>query len=131
MLAETQRREKLAAMVLELQINRTALYGLTNWFAVFVFTGGRVPAAQWKMVATTSYLRHPAAADGLSISELERYRRLVQTIDDLGHTATGGPRTLKSRHNLGDRFGLAASELRLVADTLELSMTKVMEELLS
>ncbi len=132
MLAETpKRREKLAAMVLELQGNRARLFGLTNWFGVFVFTGGRVPAAPWNLVATSSYLRHPAAAEGLSISKLERYRRLVQTIDDLGHTAMGGPRTLKCRHNLGDQFGLAASELRLVADGLESSITKVMEELKS
>jgi hypothetical protein len=124
--AMPNRREELAAMILELQINRAVLYGLANWFAVFVFTGGRVPAAVWNLVATTSYLRHPSAADSLSISELERYRRLVQTIGDLGQTAAG-PRTLKCRHGLGDRFGLAASELRLVTDALELSMTKAME----
>ena len=121
------RRGELAAMVRELQINRTVLYGLTNWFSMFVFTGGRVPTAQWDLVVTNAYLRHPAAADGLSVSELERYRRLVQTIVDLGHTATEGPRTLKCRRNLGDRFGLAASELRVLADALELSITKAME----
>jgi len=127
MLAATpNRREQLAAMVLELQSNRAVLYGLSNWFAVFVFTGGRVPAAQWNLVATTSYLRHPAAANSLSTSDLERYRRLVQAIGDLGQTAAG-PRTLKCRHSLGDRFGLAASELRLVTDALEFSMTKAME----
>ena len=120
------RRDELAAMVLELQMNRAVLYGLTNWFSVFVFTGGRVPAAQWNLDATTSYLRHPAVADSLCGSDLERYRRLVQTIGDLGHTEAG-PRTLKCRHSLGDRFGLAASELRLVTDGLESSITKAME----
>jgi hypothetical protein len=129
MLAVTpNRREGLAAMVLELQMNRAVLYGLANWFSVFAFTGGRVPTAQWNLVATTAYLRHPAAADSLSTSELERYRRLVQTIGDLGQTAAG-PRTLKCRHSLGDRFGLAASELRIVTDALEFSMTKAMEAL--
>ena len=60
MLAVTpNRREELAAMVLELQINRAALYGLTNWFSVFVFTGGRVPTAEWDLVATNSYLSTP------------------------------------------------------------------------
>jgi hypothetical protein len=120
------RRKELAAMILELQINRAVLYGLTNWFSVFVFTGGRVPAAIWNLVATNSYLRHPAAADSLTTSGLERYRGLVQTIGDLGQTAAG-PRTLKCRHNLGNRFSLAASELRIVSDSLESSMTKAME----
>ena len=121
------RRQQLAAMVRELQTSRTVLHGLTNWFSLFVFTGGRVPTAEWDLVATNAYLRQPAAAESPSPSELERYRRLVQTIDDMGHTATVGPRTLKCRHSLGDRFGLAASELRLVTDALECSMTKAME----
>ena len=121
-----KRRKDLAAMVLELQDNRTALSGLTDWYSVFVFTGGRVPKAEWNLAATTAYLRHPVAADSLSISELERYRRLVQTIGDLDETAAG-PRTLKCRHSLGDCFGQAAAELRLVTEVLELSLTKAME----
>src|SRR5271165_225012 len=123
------RREELAAMVLELQSNRTVLYGLTNWFSVFVFTGGRVPTAEWSLVGTTSYLQHPCADDGLSVSELELYRGLVQTIGDLGYTATAGPRTLKCRRALEARFDLAAAELRHVTDVLELSITKTMEAL--
>ena len=121
------RREELAEMILELRFNRTVLYGLTNWFSVFVFTGGRVPVAEWDLDATTAYLRHPAAADGPTVSDLNRYRWLIQTIRDVGQTATGGPRTLTCRRRLGDRFGLAASELQLLADALELSMSKLME----
>ena len=115
MLAVTpSRREGLAAMILELQMNRAVLYGLANWFSVFVFTGGGA-SEEWNLVATTAYLKHPAAADSLSTSELECYRRLVQTIGDLGQQQRV-PRTLKCRHSLGDRFSLAASELRLVTD---------------
>jgi hypothetical protein len=120
--------EILAAMVLELQSNRAVLFGLTNWFSVFVFTGGRVPTASWSLAATNSYLQHPPLADGGAILDMQRYRGLVQTISDIGHTEAG-PRTLKCRHNLGARFGLAASELQHVADALELSMTKVMDAL--
>jgi hypothetical protein len=114
-------------MVLELRTNRAVLLGLTNWFSVFVFTGGHVPAAPCSLAATTSYLQHPSAADGFSVSQLERYRCLVQTIGDLGQTA-GGPRTWKCRHSLGDRFGLAAAELRTVTDGLEASMAKAMQQ---
>jgi hypothetical protein len=131
MLAITAKyREILAAMVLELQSNRAVLFGLTNWFSVFVFTGGRVPTSSWSLAATNSYLQHPPVTDGGTISDMQRYRGLVQTISDMGHTG-GGPRTLKCRHSLGARFGLAAAELQLVADALELTMTKVMKALKS
>ena len=130
MLAITAKyREILAAVVLELQSNRAVLFGLTNWFSMFVFTGGRVPTSTWSLAATNSYLQHPSAADGGTILDMQRYRGLVQTIVDLGHTATGGPRTLKSRRSMGNCFAVAASELQLVADALELSMTKGMEAL--
>jgi hypothetical protein len=129
MLAVTaNRREELAAMVLELQANRTVLNGLADWFGVFAFTGGRVPTAQWSLAGATAYLLHPSAADGPSTAELERYRCLVRTISDLDQIAAG-PRTLKCRRMLGDRFDLAASDLRLVTNELELSMTKAIEAL--
>jgi len=119
-------REELAAMVLELQSNQAVLDGLTNWYEVFVFTGGRVPTAHWDLAAMTSYLEHPSAADCPWTSGIEHYRRLAQAISNLGQTGAG-PRTLRCRHDLGDRFGQAASEIRLVTDLLASSMTKAME----
>jgi hypothetical protein len=127
MLAITPKyRDALAAIVFELRTNRTVLFELTNWFSLFVFTGGRVPTALWSLAATTSYLQQPSTADGGAASEMQRYRSLVQTIVDIGHTGTG-PRTMKCRRSMGDRFASAAAELRLLADALELSMTKNME----
>ena len=127
MLAITPKyRDALAAIVFELRANRKILFELTNWFSVFVFTGGRVPTAPWSLAATTSYLQQPSAADGGAILEMQRYRSLVQTIVDIGHTGTG-PRTLKCRRSMEDRFASAAAELRPLADALELSMNKVME----
>ena len=121
-------REELAAMVLELRSNRAVLDGLTNWYGVFVFTGGRVPTVHWNLTAMTSYLEHPPVADGLWASEIEHYRRLAQAIGNLGEEGTG-PRTLRCRHDLGDRFGQAAAEIRLVTDALTSSMTKALERL--
>ncbi len=129
MLAITAKyREIRAAILLELQSNRTVLFGLTNWFSVFVFTGGRVPAASWSLAATNSYLQHPTEADGGPIVDLQRYRGLVQAISDIGHT-DAGPRTMKCRRSLGNRFDAAASELRHVADALESSMAKAMRRI--
>lgn len=122
------RHEELAEMVLELQTNQVVLEGLTRWYGVFVFTGGQVPTAPWNLVAMTSYLKHPLAADCLSISEIHRYRHLAQAISELGHPGTG-PTTLRYRHDLGDKFVQAASEMRGLANTLELSLTKAVEEL--
>jgi hypothetical protein len=127
MLAITAKyREILAAVVLELQSNRAVLFGLTNWFSMFVFTGGRVPTSTWSLAATNSYLQQPSAAGGGMILDMQRYRGLVQTIGHIGDTGTG-PRTLKCRRSMGNRFAAAASELQLLADALELSMTKGME----
>lgn len=119
-------REELAAMVVELQSNRAVLDGLTNWYEVFVFTGGRVPTAHWNLIAMTSYLDHPSAADCPWNSGIEHYRHLALTIGNLGQTGVG-PRTLRCRHDMGDEFGQAASEIRLVSDSLVSSMTKAME----
>ena len=127
MLAITPKyRDALAAIVVELRTNRTVLFDLTNWFSLFVFTGGKVPAAPWSLAATTSYLQQPTAADGGAALKMQRYRGLVQTIVDIGQTGTA-PRTLKCRRSMGDRFASAAAELRLLADALEMSMTKITE----
>ncbi len=121
-------RDALAAILVELRTNRTVLFDLTNWFSMFVFTGGQVPTAPWSLAATTLYLQQPSAADGGGTLEVQRDRSLVQTIVDIGRTGTG-PRTLKCRRSMGDRFAAAALELRSLADALELSMTKTMEAL--
>lgn len=122
------RREELAMMVVELQANRLVLDGLSKWYGLFVFTGGHVPTAQWNVFAMTSYLGHPVAADCLSASDIQRYRHLAQAISELGQTATG-PTTLRYRYDLGDKFRQAASEIRVLTDTLESSVTKAVEEL--
>ena len=119
-------REELAAMALELQSNRAVLEGLTNWYGVFVFTGGRVPTADWNLVAMTSYLDHPSASDGLLTSGIKQYRDLAQAIGSLGQ-AGAGPRTLRCRHDMVDRFNQAAAKIRLVTDSLASSMTNAME----
>lgn len=125
--ASRNHREELAAMVLELQTNGAILDELANWYGVFVFTGGHVPRAKWNLLAITSYLEHPLAADCLSTSEIQRYRHLAQAISELGQ-AGEGPKTLRCRHGLGDEFGQAASETRVLRTTLELSVTKAMGE---
>ena len=121
-------RKELAALVLELESNRAVLDGLTDWYEVFVFTGGRVPTAHWNLSAMTSYLEHPPTADGRWAAEIGHYRHSAQAIGDLGQAGTG-PRTLRCRHDLGDRFGQAAAEMRLATDGLASSMMKAMERL--
>jgi hypothetical protein len=121
-------REELAAMLAELQANRTVLDGLAKWYGVFVFTGGHVPTVEWNLVAMTSYLEHPLAADCLSTSGMQRYWHLAQVISKLGQ-AGAGPRTLRCRHDLGGEFSRASSEIRVLADTLESAVAKAMEGL--
>ena len=128
--ADTPRNERkeLAAMLLELQTNRGILKGLTSWYGLFVFTGGDVPTAQWNLAAMTSYLEPPLATDRLLTSEIQRYRHSVQTLGALGQPGVR-PRTLRCRHEMGHRFRQAASEIRVLADTLESSVIKALEEL--
>lgn len=122
-------REELAAMLLELQTNRGILKGLTSWYGLFVFTGGDVPTAQWNLAAMTSHLEHPLATDCLLTSEIQRYRQLVQALGGLGQSGMR-PRTLRCRHEMGHKFRQAASEIRVLTDTLESSVMKALEELL-
>jgi hypothetical protein len=121
----SEHRGQLLAMMLDLQNNRAILEGLANWYRVFVFTGGHVPTAHWNLSTVTSYREHPPATDYLSTSEIDRYRYLVRAIDELGHTGVG-PRTVRCRYALGDRFDQAAAEMRVVTDTLESSATKAL-----
>lgn len=125
MVVISNHRDELAAMVLELQGNRAVLDGLANWYKVFVFTGGHVPTAQWNLAAMTAYLEHPSPADCLSTSDIQRYRHLARAIGELGQDGTG-PRTLRCRRDLGDKFGQAASEVRDLTDSLESSAAKAM-----
>jgi hypothetical protein len=123
--ASRNHREELAAMTLEFETNRTVLDGLTDRYGVFVFTGGAVPTARWDLAAMTTYLEHPCAADRISTGEIDRYRNAAGAIDELGGAAAGaGPRTLRCRHDIGDRFGRAASEIRVLTGTLEAEVAK-------
>jgi hypothetical protein len=121
-------REELAAMALELQSNRAVLDEMTNGYSVFVFTGGCVPTAHWNLVAMTSYLEHLSTTDGLLKPGIERYRDLAQAIGNLGQTGAG-PRTLRCRRDMGNRFDQAAAEIRLVTDSLASTMTSALERL--
>lgn len=114
-------------MLVELQANRSTLKGLTSWYGLFVFTGGEVPTAQWNLAAMTSHLERPSATDCLLSSEIQRYRDLIQTLGGLGQPGVR-PRTLRCRHDMGDKFRQAASEIRVLTDTLESSLTKALEE---
>ena len=82
-----------------------------------------MPTAHWNLSAMTSYFEYPLAADHLSTSEIDRYRHLAWAIDELGHTGVG-PRTVRCRCALGDKFDQAAAEIRVVTDILESSVTK-------
>jgi hypothetical protein len=121
-------REELAAMLQELQANRGILDGLARWYGLFVFTGGDVPTAQWNLAAITAYLEHPSTTNCLPTSELQHYQQRIQTIRELGTPGTGLT-TLRYRHDLGEKFNQAASKVRVLADALESSVTKAMEDL--
>jgi hypothetical protein len=121
--ASQNHRTELAAMILELETNRAILDGLASWYGVFVFTGGAVPTAQWDIAAITSYLEHPFAADSISTADIDRYRIVAEAISESGHAGVG-PRTLRCRRDLGDRFGRAASEIRGLTNTLEAAVAK-------
>jgi len=116
-------REELAAMALELQSNRAVFDGLTNWYGVFDFTGGCVPTADWNLVAITSYLEHPSGSDAVLTSGIEEYRDLAHTIGSLGQLGAG-PRTLRCRHDMVDRFNRAAAKIRLVTNSLASSIAE-------
>lgn len=120
--------EELAAMLLELQTNLGILDGLTSWYGLFVFTGGDVPTAQWNLDAMTSYLDNPLATDCVSMSDIRQYGHLAQTIAELGRSRIG-PTTLRYRHDLGEKFDQASSEVRVLTDALESSVTKAMQGL--
>lgn len=117
-------RRELAAMLLELHANRTALDELANWYGVFVFTGGHIPTARWNLAVVNTYLESPFATDRISTAELVRYRDVAEAIRKLGQ-AGAGPRTLRCRHDLGERFGQAAAELRDLGNALEAAVTKL------
>jgi hypothetical protein len=124
-------REQLLAMVLDVQTNRIILDELVNCYGVFLFTGGVVPKEHWGLLAMTSYLHAPFAADRISTAKAERYQQLAATIMDQGQaiTAQAGPRTLRCRHDIADVFGRESSEIRALGSTLESAMTKLADEL--
>ena len=123
-------RELLTAMKLEVQTNQVALDELVNWYGVFVFTGGDVPRGRCSLVATTSYLERPFATDRISTAEVDRYRRSVQTLMELGQgIAAPRPKTLRCRHDMGVAFGRVSSEIRALGTALESALTKLLRKL--
>ena len=128
--ASAQVRERLTAILQELQANRTLLCELMLCYRVFRFTGGEVPREPWRVVAITSYVEHPFAADHVFISEPVRYCYLAETIMALGHTvATGRPRTLRQRWDLAKTFAEAELEIDTIRGELETAFTGVFDEL--
>ena len=123
--------EDLVAMIRELQTNRIILDRLVNCYGVFRFTGGVVPRERWGLVAMTSYLQSPFAADRISTAAMERYRNLAEAIMDLGQSITVGerPRTLRCRCESSDRFGRDSSELLDLESTLESAMKKLVDDM--
>jgi hypothetical protein len=124
-------REQLAAMILDLQTNRIILDDLVNCYGVFLFTGGVVPEEHWGLLAMTSYLHAPFAADRISTAQTERYQQVAVTIMDLGHAiiAGAGPRSMRCRNAIADSFGRESSEIRVLGSRLESAMTKLADEL--
>jgi len=84
-------REQLLAMVLDLQANRIILDELVNCYGVFLFTGGVVAEEHWGLLAMTSYLHAPFAADRISAAKAERYQQLAATIVDQGQAIWESP----------------------------------------
>lgn len=126
-----EHREQLLTMISELRTNRIILDELANCYNVFLFTGGVVPRERWGLLAVTSYLQHPFAAGCISDAEAERYRHLAEAIMDLGEAITAGarPRTLRCRHDIADAFGRESSEIRALANTLELAARNTLDGL--
>jgi hypothetical protein len=125
-----QGREQLVAIIQELQANAVILDGLLNSYRVFRFTGGHVSREPWDLVALTSYLQHPFAADRISFTSTERYRHLADVIMDSGKAIETGarPRSLRSRHDIAAQFDRDATEIRALGSTLESAMTKLVDE---
>jgi hypothetical protein len=117
-------------MILELQANRIVLDELLTGYSMFLFTGGPVPRGRWPLVAITSYLEHPFAAERISTRNLRRYRDLAEEIVALGDGATtAGPRTLRHRRDIVAPFIAACSEIRALGNALEPVVTSVLQEL--
>jgi hypothetical protein len=116
---------QLTGMIQELQTNQATLKGLMNWYGVFVFTGGDVPRGRCDLVAITSYLERPFAADRISTGKVERYQHLVGEIMELGQGFEAGPRTLRCRTSIGDAFRRTSSEIQTLGSALESALTSL------
>ena len=79
MLAETpKRREKLAAMVLELQGNRARLFGLTNWFVCLSLPAAACPRRHgtWSpLVLTSDIPRRPKDSRFQNLSVIDGWSK--------------------------------------------------------
>ena len=124
-------QEQLKLIIQELQANRTILGELQEYYSVFLFTGGVVSMEPWSLVAMTSYLHAPFAANRIPTAATERYRHLAETIMNLGQEVAVGarPRTMRCRYDIARRFDQDSSEIRALSGTLESTMTKLVEEL--
>jgi hypothetical protein len=97
---------------------------------VFRFTGGDVHREPWQLVAITSYLEHPFAADRICTNEAARYQDLAVAIMALGHAVVAGrPWTLRARWGIAKAFAEAAAEIRTLGSDLETGLTSLIGEL--
>ncbi len=121
-----KRREQLTAMRLELLANQATCKRLRDWYGVFVFTGGDLPSGRCDLAAMAAYSKQPFAADRISGGEIVRYRRLVESALGPRPDISTGPKTLRSRMDIGDAFDRALAEIQSAATTLESALTKLL-----
>lgn len=121
-----KRREQLTEMRLELLANQATFQRLRDWYGVFVFTGGDLPSGRCDLAAMAAYSKQPFAADRISSGEIVRYRRLVESALGPRPDISTGPKTLRSRMDIGDAFDRASEEIQSVATSLELALAKLL-----
>ena len=103
----------------ELQANQTVLNGLANWYSVFAFTGGDLPCGHCTLAAIDSYLEHPFATECVSIEDVKRYRSLLESITTPKAGIPARPRSFRGRKQIADAFALAATEIRILGNSLD------------
>ena len=70
------------------------------------------------------YLRQPFAVDRIVTAEAQRYWQLAVEIMTLGQTiAESGPKALRCRFDLADRFDAMSAEIHDLAAKLEITLT--------
>ena len=128
--ASAQVRERVTAILSELHANRAILDELVTDYNVFRFRGGEVTRGPWHLVAITSYVEHPFAADRILTSEAESYCDLAEKMMALGQAvAIARPRTLRQRWALAKTFAETAVEIRSVGGGFEAALANLLQEL--